>query len=92
MVLFGPDRYDEIYDQIKYIRSERSGITYIITHNFAKLKVDSYNSLPLTKTMIFHDVTILMKSVFNNDKNNYYYNIFLEKASYELPKKGFCIK
>ena len=36
--------------------------------------------------MIFHDVIILIKSVLNKDKNNYYYNIFLEKASYELPK------
>ena len=36
--------------------------------------------------MIFHDVIILIKSVFNKDKNNYYYNIFLEKASYELTK------
>ena len=24
---------------------------------------------------------------FNKNKNNHYYNIFLEKASYELPKK-----
>ena len=37
--------------------------------------------------MNFHNVIILIKSVFNKDKNNYYYNIFLEKASYELPKK-----
>ena len=27
------------------------------------------------------------KSVWNKDKNNYYYNILLEKASYELPTK-----
>ena len=32
-------------------------------------------------------VIILIEIVFNKDKNNYYYNIFLEKASYELPKK-----
>ena len=30
---------------------------------------------------------ILVTSVFNKDKNKYYYNIHLEKASYELPKK-----
>ena len=30
---------------------------------------------------------ILIKSVFNKNKNNHYYNMFLEKASYELPKK-----
>ena len=37
--------------------------------------------------MTFHDVIILIKSVFHKDKNNYYYNIFLEKDSYELSKE-----
>ena len=57
--------------------SVKIGITYIISHNYANIKVDSYDSLPLDKTMTFHDVTMLIKSVFNKDKNNYYYNIFL---------------
>ena len=34
--------------------------------------------------MTFQDVKILVKLVFNNDENNYYFNIFLEKASDEL--------
>ena len=33
--------------------SKKSGITYIISHNYATIKVDSYNSLPLEKTMAF---------------------------------------
>ena len=36
--------------------------------------------------MISH-VIILIKSVWNKYQSRYYYNIFLEKASYELPKK-----
>ena len=40
-------------------------------------------SLPLEKTGTFHNAIILIKSVFNKDKNNYYYNIFLEKCSYK---------
>ena len=36
--------------------------------------------------MAFHDVIILMKAVFNKDKN-YCHNIFLEKVSHKLPKK-----
>ena len=51
------------------------------------MKVDSYNYLPLEKAMIFYNVVILIKSVFNKDKNNNNDNIFLEKTSYELPKK-----
>ena len=47
LVLFGPERYDAIYDWIKYITSEKSGITYVIGNNFARIKVDSYDSVPL---------------------------------------------
>ena len=44
------------------------------------------------KTMNFHNFIILIKSVFNRYKNNYYYNIFLEKALYDLPKIKFLYK
>ena len=55
--------------------------------------VGSYDSLPLEKTMTSYDVIILIRSVFNEDKNTYYYNIFLQKASLELLKKiNFSIK
>ena len=36
------------------------------------------------------DVIILIKAVFNKD-DNYFYNVFLEKASYELPKNIFLV-
>ena len=47
----------------------------------------NYGSLPLEKTMTLGNVIILVKSDWNKDKNNYYHNIFLQKASYELHKK-----
>ena len=53
-----------------------------ISHNYAKVKVDPYDSLYLEKTMTVH-VIIPIKSVFNKDKNSCYYNIFLEKVLYE---------
>ena len=56
-------------------------------HDFAKTKVDSFDSLPLEKTMTFCDLIILIKSDWNKDESNYYYNIFLEELSYELLKK-----
>ena len=64
----------------------KSGITYLFSHNYAKIKVDSYDSLPLEKTLTFHNVIIHIKSVWNKDQNHYYYSIFLEKPSYQLPK------
>ena len=63
----------------------KSGITYLFSHNYAKIKVDSYDSLPLEKTLTFHNVIIHIKSVWNKDQNHYYYSIFLEKPSYQLP-------
>ena len=35
----------------------------------------------LKKTLTFDSVIILIKSVVNKNKNEYYYNIFLEKGS-----------
>ena len=75
LVLFGSERYDFIYSRIKYLINVKSSITYIIPNNNAKIKVDSNDSLPLERTMTFHDVIILIKSVFNKDKTNYYYDI-----------------
>ena len=37
--------------------------------------------IPLERAMTFCNVIKLMKSVWNKDKNNYYYNTFLKKDS-----------
>ena len=34
--------------------SEKSGITYSINHNFGKIRIDSANSLPIEKILLFH--------------------------------------
>ena len=49
LVLFGRENCDSIYNRIRYLISVKSDITYIISHDNAKIKVDSYNSLPLEK-------------------------------------------
>ena len=66
-----------------YLISEKSGVTYSINHNFGRIRIDSYNSLPIEKILTFHNVIILIKSVVNKNKNEYYYNVFLEKGSYK---------
>ena len=58
LVLLGFEKYDSIYDMIRYLICVKSGITYIITNNYATVKVDSFDSLPLEKTMTFHNVVI----------------------------------
>ena len=53
-VLFGSEKYDFIYNRIRYLTSVKSGITYAISHNYAKIEVDSNDSLPLEKTVAAH--------------------------------------
>ena len=72
---------------MRYLIIVKSAMTHVISHNYGKSKEDPYDSLSLAKAMTFNNVIILIKSVWNNDKNNYYRNIFLEKPSYEIPKK-----
>ena len=50
LVLFGDEKYDFIYNRIIYLIGVKSGITYVISHNYAKIKVDSYDSLPSEKS------------------------------------------
>ena len=64
------EKYDFSYNRIRYLISVKSDITYAISHNYAKIKVDSFDSLLLEKTMTFHNDIILIMSAFNKDKNN----------------------
>ena len=86
LALFGPEKYDAIYDRIRYLISQKNGIIYGFSHNYAIIEVDSYDSLPLEKILILHNVIILIITVFNKNQNHYYYNIFSETYSYQLPK------
>ena len=88
LISFGAEKHDFIYHRIRYLIGVKSGITYVISHNYAKAKVDSYDSLPLEKTLTFHNVIIYIKPVWKKYQNRYYYNTFLEKYFYHLPKNN----
>ena len=49
-VLFGGRIYDFTYSKIIYLTRVKIGIIYVISHNYAKIKGDSYDSLPSEKT------------------------------------------
>ena len=83
LVLFDCGWFDKIDDRIKYLIIEKNGIADSINHNFAKIRIISYNFLPMEKILTSHNLIILIKSVVNKNKNNYYYNIFLEKGQYK---------
>ena len=86
LTLLGPENYDAIYDGIGYLISLKSWITYIFSHYFAKIKVDSYDSLLIEKTLILNYIIIHIKWVLNKNKNYYFYKIFLGKCFYQLAK------
>ena len=76
LVFFHHGLFDQIYDKIKYLISQKGGITDSINHDFGKIRIDSYNCSRIEKILTFHNVIILIKSVLNKNENNYYCNIF----------------
>ena len=69
--------------RLNILLSGKSSITVSFTLTFPRIRIDSYNSLPIEKILTFHNVIIYIKSVVNKNKNYYYYNIFLEKGLYK---------
>ena len=49
----------------------------------ARIRIDLYDPLPIKKMLTFHNAIILIKSVFNKNKNEYDYNIILGNGSYK---------
>ena len=54
LTIFSSEKYDAIYNRIRYLRSLKCGITYIFSHYFAQIKVDSYDSLSIEKRLTLH--------------------------------------
>ena len=74
--------YKEIYDKIKCLISEPSDITDNIDCSFPRIRIDSHKSLPIEKILIFYNAIILIKSVVNELKVNYY-TIFSENGLFK---------
>ena len=92
LVLFGPEKYNTIYDRIRYLIGLKNRITYTFSHNYAKLKFDSDDDLPLEETFTLHNVIIIIKSVFSKNKNHYYYNMFLENVPINKLKNNCMLR
>ena len=65
---------------ILYVKKLVSQIALIIIFQESEL---IHIILYLLKILTFRDVIILIKSVVNKNKNNYYYNILSEKGLYK---------
>ena len=54
LILLRGERYDFMYNMIRYLIGVKSSITYVVSHNYAKIQVDSFDSLPLGKTLPYN--------------------------------------
>ena len=48
-----------------------------------KIKFDTGDNLPLNKTLKFHNVTIVIRTVFEED-DKFYPQVYLDERLYEL--------
>ena len=60
---FGSEKYDAIYNRIRYLINQKIGTTYVLLHNYARIKISSYDFLTLVKTLTTDNVIILIKSL-----------------------------
>ena len=65
LLVFGPEKKDVFYNRIRYLIGLKSCVTYVISRNYARIKVDSYDSVPLEKILTLHNVIIHIKSLIS---------------------------
>ena len=70
LVLFDYGLFDKICDKIKYLISEKKGITESINHNFGKIRICPFHYLLIENVLTFCNVIILIKSVVNKNKSS----------------------
>ena len=79
--VFQAEKYDFIYNRIRYrIIRIKSGIKFVVCHNYAKIEVDSCDSLLLENTLILHSVIILFSQFLINKKITTAAIYFLKKV------------
>ena len=79
-VLFGPENHDATCNRIRYLISQKSGVTYVTSVNLTWF-------FACKKTLTLDNVVILIKWGFDKNQLNYYYNIFFAKCFYELANR-----
>ena len=77
-------KYADVWDGIKNkIKAINGGKENEYGKDYIKMKFDSDNNLPLNKTLEFHVMTIIIRSVFEED-GKLYPQLFLDDTLYVL--------
>ena len=76
-------KYTELWDWIKNSIEKIKNKSSEYGKDFMKMKFDSDDSLPLNKTLKLHNMTLIVRSAFEED-GKYYPQDFLGECLYEL--------
>ena len=75
-------KYTEIWDGIKNLIERIDNKLGDYGKDFMKIKFNSNDNLPLNKPLKFHNLTVIVRSVFQED-SKYYPQLFLYECLYE---------
>ena len=76
-------KYNDVFNGIRNKIKEISSDECDYEKDYMKIKFNSDDDLPLNKVLKFHNMTITIRSVFNED-GKIYLQVFLDDALYEL--------
>ena len=78
------EKYTKLWDKIKYhIQTINAGKSSEYDKDYMTIKFSSDDDLPLNKILKLHMLTIIVRSVFEED-GKYYPQIFLDECLYEV--------
>ena len=78
------EKYTKLWDEIKYyIQTINFGKSGEYEKDYMKIKFNSDDGLPLNKILKLRNLTLIVRSVFEED-DKYYPQIFLYEFLYEL--------
>ena len=78
------EKYTKFWDEIKYyIKTINSGKPGGYEKDYMKIKLNSDDNLPLNKILNLHDLTRVVRSVFQKD-GKYCPQVFLDECLYKL--------
>ena len=76
-------KYNDVFNGIRNKIKKISGDECDYEKDYMKIKFNSDDDLPLNKLLKFHSMTIIIRSVFEED-GKLYSRVFLDDALYEL--------
>ena len=78
------EKYAKLWDEIKYhIQTKNVGKSGEYDKDYMKIKFNLDDDLPLNKILKLHMLTIIVRSVFEED-GKYYPQVFLDECLYEV--------